>query len=213
MQRRVVDDVAESDVEQHGIDQDRRQVIGDPDRRTGRVGVRGVGKQRRLDEIGQVVRSQVGPERASLDPAHVQQAAHEAAETLRLGIDGPGRRPHGPGLGHRLRGGVSEAARERSDAGDGRAEIVRHGIEDGAAQRITLARHLGRGELGTELVAAERDAQLVRGERQQPSCPATRLWIAGLPRGVDPSGIASVGTDRRDVVLRAVIVRGLTLGT
>ena len=144
--------------------------------------------------------------RARLDAAHLEQAVDEAAETLALGVDLLGRVPDACGVEVRRR--VRQPAGERPDAGDGRPQVVRDGVEDRTAERIALAGHLGGGQLGAEHIAAVGDRELVRRQREEAPGAAPGARLARSARGVDRPGDLVAGVDRDQVVGRRVVVGG-----
>ena len=125
--------------------------------------------------------SRFGTELARLDPAHVEQVPDQDVESFGFRVDRAGGFPSllvGP---RHLR--IEQAPGRGPDARQRRAKSVRHGVEQRALQRFTLAGDLGLVGGLDQSLAAERQPDLVRGEAQDP-----RLLAIGVALRADPCG-------------------------
>ena len=152
----VLDDVRDGFVEEHRIDVHRRggevhleRPIADPSAES---------LEGSADEVVELVDVPLGPERASLDPAEVEEVRHEPVQVLDLAIDR--RRALALLVGRRSAPG-DERPGGHPDRREWRAEVVGHGLDQRGLQRVTLSRDLGGLCFGSEPVMGERLRELV----------------------------------------------------
>ena len=105
---------------------------------------------------------------AGLDPAHIEQVRHESIEVDGLAIDR--RRDRRTGVVAPL----DETAGGRADRGNRRPQVVGHGVEQRALERLALAGHLDARGVSAQPIALEGLPELVRGRCQEPRLLAAR---------------------------------------
>ena len=179
----VLEDVADRLVEEHCVDEHRRQARRDVDR------YRVSGEQdltaldRASDQVPELVHLQLRADRTAFDPAEVEDVPDDAGQAARLLVDR--RRGLADRRRFRVDGLVDEPAGEGADRGQRRAQIVRDRVQQRRLQRVAPTGDLGARCLAGELLATEGKAELVGGQREDPR---------GGPIG-QPGGAVSGGPD------------------
>ena len=107
------------------------------------------------------------PERAALDPAHVQQVAHEPVEPIGLEVDRL-EPPPGARSSVQVDLGIHQAAGGGTDRRERRPQVVRHGVQERVLERLALPRDLDRVRGLGQLLALEGKPDLVGGKAKQP---------------------------------------------
>ena len=162
----------------HLVEEDRVDEAGEPGPSRSSSTVRSgqpIGEpiDDRPDHVVEVGRLEVGPQRARLDPAEVEQVRHEPVEVLGLPVD---RQRAGAAVlvGHRRGARSSDRPGGGADRGQRRPQIVRDRLEQGRLEGVALAGDLGRLRLVGEAILLECLADLVGGGGEQPGLGAAR---------------------------------------
>ena len=101
-----------------------------------------------------------------LDPAQVEDRADQPVEALGLLIDRVGGAPDA--VGRPADGRIGQVPGGRADARQGRPQVMRHRVEEGALERVAAAGHLGGHRILAQPVASEAERDLVGRQREQP---------------------------------------------
>ena len=196
--RRVLDQVGEDLVDLHGVHQHRGQVVRDLHRDEMPGGDRAQAAQGVGDQRAQVVPALLRAQAAPLNAREVEQVADDPVEPLRLLLDRLGEpRPLRVAPGHVP---LAQAAGGGDDRGEGRAQVVRHAVEEGVLQLVGAPQRLRLGGLAAQPGALDRQAELRRHRGQQPVVGDGEMPLGGgigEAQGADAAvlGLHRDGTD------------------
>ena len=123
--------------------------------------------------------SSSGLQGAALDPAQVQQVAHEPVHPLGLEIDRAQRRR--PLVGRPAHALVEQAARGRPDRRQGCTQVVRDGVQQRAHEALAPEGDLRLHAVRHEPLASDRLAELIGRGRQDPGLGRVGIGCPGGP--------------------------------